>query len=106
MTPEQFVYWLQGFVEVSKPETWNRAEGDQHENKMWEEIKRHLLLVLNRVSPEEVMKAKMEAMKETARQQLKDMITHYPLPPIPTAAPVVDWTKQASLTYPPGTMRC
>lgn len=46
MTPEQFVYWLQGFVEISKPEKYS---GDfQH---AWLEIKNHLDLVLTKKTP-------------------------------------------------------
>lgn len=103
MTPEQFVYWLQGFVEVAKPETWHRGDFSQHETDVWKEIKNHLDLVLTKVSPEEVIKARMEAEKEAVRQRLKEAITSLPPMPIPTAYPVVDWTKQASLTYPPVT---
>lgn len=42
MTPEQFTYWLQGFVEIG---------GGQPTNRQWEIIKDHLNLVFNKVTP-------------------------------------------------------
>lgn len=43
MEPRDFVYWLQGFMEIQKPETLN-AEQVQ-------EIKNHLGLVFNKITP-------------------------------------------------------
>lgn len=42
MTPEQFVYWLQGFVEL---------HGDEPTHTQWLQIKDHLSLVFNKVTP-------------------------------------------------------
>lgn len=42
MTPEQFVYWLQGFVEL---------HGDEPTPTQWLQIKDHLSLVFNKVTP-------------------------------------------------------
>jgi hypothetical protein len=43
MTPEQFTYWLQGFVEVGKtPPT----------PEQWQEIKNHLATVFHKVTPD------------------------------------------------------
>ncbi len=42
MTPENFTYWLQGFVEL---------DGDRPTEFQWQEIKNHLALVFNKVVP-------------------------------------------------------
>ena len=42
MTPENFTYWLQGFVELN---------GDCPNEFQWQEIKNHLALVFNKVTP-------------------------------------------------------
>lgn len=44
MTPEQFVYWLQGFMEVAEPTQLGPKETQQ--------IKNHLNLVFNKKTPE------------------------------------------------------
>ena len=43
MTENQFVYWLQGFVELN---------GAPPNNVQWEAIKDHLALVFDKVSPQ------------------------------------------------------
>jgi hypothetical protein len=43
MTPEQFVYWLQGFMEIADPEALSTRQIDT--------IRDHLDLVLNKVTP-------------------------------------------------------
>lgn len=42
MTPEQFAYWLQGFVELS---------GQHPTEAQWNGIKAHLQTVFNKVTP-------------------------------------------------------
>ena len=42
MTPENFVYWLQGFVELN---------GNPPTPEQWQSIKEHLSLVMNKVTP-------------------------------------------------------
>lgn len=42
MTPEQFVYWLQGFVEL---------HGTVPSPTQWNQIKDHLSTVFNKVTP-------------------------------------------------------
>lgn len=44
MTPENFAYWLQGFVETSN-------EDDVPSAEQWNEIKNHLKLVFTKVTP-------------------------------------------------------
>lgn len=43
MTPDQFTYWLQGFVEI--------AEGTQPTEAQWKIIKDHLQLVFKKETP-------------------------------------------------------
>jgi hypothetical protein len=43
MTPEQFAYWLQGFVELTQGQTPNPAQ--------WKSIQAHLNTVFNKVTP-------------------------------------------------------
>ena len=44
MTPEQFTYWLQGFVELS-------GIGDEIDSRKWVSIKDHLQTVFNKETP-------------------------------------------------------
>lgn len=41
MTPEQFAYWLQGFVEL---------HGERPTQEQWNQIKEHVSLVFNKVT--------------------------------------------------------
>ena len=43
MTPEQFTYWLQGFIEINDPKTIGEKETQI--------IKDHLCTVFNKVTP-------------------------------------------------------
>lgn len=43
MTPENFTYWLQGFVELN---------GEQPTPEQWKSIKEHLQTVFKKVTPE------------------------------------------------------
>lgn len=43
MTPEQFTYWLQGFVEIS---------GSRPTDKEWQTIKDHIQTVFKKETPE------------------------------------------------------
>ena len=44
MTPEQFTYWLQGFMEMADPKELNKTQTQQ--------IKDHLKLVFDKKTPE------------------------------------------------------
>jgi hypothetical protein len=44
MTPEQFTYWLQGFMEMADPKELNKNQTQQ--------IKDHLKLVFDKKTPE------------------------------------------------------
>lgn len=43
MTPEQFTYWLQGFVELN--------EGKKPSDAQWKSIKEHIAEVFHKVTP-------------------------------------------------------
>lgn len=43
MTPENFIYWINGFLEIGNPTEIN--------SQQTQEIKNHLALVLNKVTP-------------------------------------------------------
>lgn len=67
MTPEQFCYWLQGFIEIASDDLKNIDE------KRIQIIKDHLDLVFHKVTPdrrqvltEEIEKAKAVKKKRTA----------------------------------------
>ena len=45
MTPEQFVYWLQGFVEIREKQEVGLTERE------WDIIKDHLQTVFHKVTP-------------------------------------------------------
>ncbi|MBN7822183.1 hypothetical protein [Bowmanella yangjiangensis] len=45
MTPEQFAYWLQGFVEL---------QGSEPTAEQWQQIKDHLQTVFVKVTPQRI----------------------------------------------------
>lgn len=52
MTPQDFCYWLQGFIEIAEPKTISE--------KQLEEIKNHLRLVFNKVSDRQLVPNSLE----------------------------------------------
>jgi len=47
MTPEQFIYWMQGFAELTETDTISE--------KQWTVIKDHLALVFDKQTPDRVV---------------------------------------------------
>jgi hypothetical protein len=104
MTPENFAYWLQGFVELTQGQTPNPAQ--------WKSIQEHLSEVFKKVTPpvgETKIKVNVDtkdaqkavddlkkAYEELARQtkEVRPMPTWWQ----PTWTPPSDW--------PPGTVIC
>lgn len=62
-TPQDFVYWLQGFVEI--------ADSDTISEKQWLIIKDHLKLVFDKVTPDRKVDFKMPI---TTPPKLSDLI--------------------------------
>lgn len=85
MTPEQFTYWLQGFVEISqKPPT----------DKEWLVIKDHLATVFNKVTPD----------RTTIRPAIAEPYRGYPVTPAPIGPymptnPLAPWTSPTPWPY-------
>lgn len=70
MSPENFAYWLQGFIELTKGQAPDLAQ--------WKAIKEHLDLVFNKVTPpvdEDNMKATID-MKD-AEKTIEDLCKAY-----------------------------
>lgn len=69
MTPEQLVWWLHGFFEIAKPTTLNEEQV--------QEIKNHLDLMFNKVTPVKPLSIKIdttrleEKVKETVEKARK-----------------------------------
>lgn len=78
MTPEQFAYWLQGFVEIrdSRPTT-----------REWDVIKHHLSTIFNKVTPN---KYPHPIRPEIAEPYRGDPATPWPIGPYVT--PPNPWT--------------
>lgn len=70
MSPENFAYWLQGFIELTKGQAPDLAQ--------WKSIKEHLDLVFNKVTPpvdEDNMKVTID-MKD-AEKTIEDLCKAY-----------------------------
>lgn len=61
MTPEQFVYWLQGYVEICKPQ---ERSNEYYDVAAWQEIKNHLDLVLLKQTPDTAILKQWQEEKE------------------------------------------
>lgn len=97
MTPENFVYWLQGWFELNK--TIDHREGATPETL--KVIENHLALVLNKVTPT-VGKLFPEA---PAIGPSLPVQPYLPAKPVPFGVP--GWlTQEDGKPWPPGTIIC
>ncbi len=111
MTPEQFAYWLQGFVELTQGQTPNVAQ--------WKAIRDHLDTVFKKVTPavgEQVQPAKktssefQKAVEDVLRRQREredgPRRSYEPWfsPRIPSDPPY--WLSPHFGDFPPGTIIC
>ncbi len=62
MTPENFAYWLNGFVELTQGQTPNPAQ--------WKAIQEHLALTLKKVTPPVGIKQEIKAPAGTDAEKL------------------------------------
>lgn len=82
-TPQDFVYWLQGFVEI--------ADSDTISEKQWLIIKDHLKLVFDKVTPDRKVDFKM------------------PIAPAPKLSDLIGKESNWNIhdyKFPPGTIIC
>jgi hypothetical protein len=104
MTPEQFAYWLQGFVELTQGQTPNPAQ--------WKSIQAHLNTVFNKVTPPvEVPNPGIDWKKieENLRKGLPDQRVAPPGPFIPPHQQPAWVDNRYALNpnqFPPGTIIC
>jgi hypothetical protein len=85
MTPEQFAYWLQGFVELTQGQTPNPAP--------WKSIQAHLNTVFNKVTPP------VKEFRELGTDRVFTIRNHLDL-----SAQSPTWVKTGD--FPPGTITC
>jgi hypothetical protein len=102
MTPENFAYWLQGFVELTQGQTPNPAQ--------WKSIQEHLATVFKKVTPavgETTVKVTVDT--KDAQKSVDDLKKAYedlarraretgpfttgPVFPMSPGLPAFDWTK-------------
>ena len=92
MTPEQFCYWLQGFISANPC--------DQLSATQWTIVRDHLALVFNKITPDRVEvtsdERKMTPMDEQEqwKKQYQDLIRGLEKKPLPNCWPSVipTWT--------------
>ena len=89
MTAEQFVYWLQGFMEINDPETISKTETQI--------IKDHLKLVFDKETPDRQPREQelVDRWKEASKRILQREADN------PQVTPAPDWTWR-----PPYTITC
>ncbi len=67
MTPEQFCYWMQGFVEMNQ-------ENDTITEKQWLIIKDHLKTVFTKVTPDRNISKKLESPLDDQLSEIMERI--------------------------------
>lgn len=96
MTQDQFVYWLQGFVELTETEQPSKAQ--------WAAIKDHLKLVFTKVTPQ---LGKSLPVTPALPVQPVPFPSYPPLPADRVFPLTPNWLKQQDGTpWPPGTIIC
>lgn len=104
MTPEQFAYWMQGFVELTK--------GQEPTAEQWKSIREHLDTVFKKVTPPVVDVAKKPA--EIDWGKIWRELDKQPAPKFPQQTPPgYPWPPsqqpywlQPGHGFPPGTIIC
>ena len=69
MTPENFVYWLQGFLEISDTESISE--------KQVQIIQDHIDLVLTKVTPDRKFDIPVRETQKKDKSSISDFITRY-----------------------------
>jgi hypothetical protein len=80
MTPEQFVYWLQGYAEISRSDMLTEDE--------WKVIKDHLQLVFDKVTPD---RSGSKAEKDPDPRKIRSGITTGPIVSPPPFVPAPNY---------------
>lgn len=78
MSPEQFVYWLQGYSELN---------GQRPTAEAWQSIQNHLNLVFKKVTPE-VKKEKQVSVDDFIGKQIVGKFPEAPITTLPYIPPV------------------
>jgi ABC-type sugar transport system substrate-binding protein len=108
MSPENFAYWLQGFVELTQGQTPNPAQ--------WKSIQEHLGLVFKKVTPKvaETVSVKVDVDTKDAQKSVDDLKKAYEelarqtkeLNPMPTWWNPTQPTWSPPSGWPPGVTIC
>jgi hypothetical protein len=101
MTPEQFVFWLQGFMETANPKVVNETQTQI--------IKDHLALVFNKETPDRREKVNRESTgNEELNKKLEQAIKDLKIKDFPpyNPYPFPDHIYNPGPSFPPGTIIC
>ena len=98
MTPENFAYWLQGFIELTQGQTPNPAQ--------WKSIKEHLDLVFTKMTPpvgETTVKINVDA--KDAQKAVEDLKKKYDelMEKAKEATPFIGWPYYSPIWLDEGT---
>jgi len=95
MTPEQFVYWLQGYSELA---------GEKPTAEAWKSIQDHLNLVLKKVTPPKADEKKVTIGDFIVNPSGRIPATPITTLPYPQPQPQEYWLKDSM--YPRNTLTC